>query len=86
MKIRMPLIAACVLVVGAGMPHRLHADEASSHGEPPPHQKMQDDANASAQAGTDMSYGGESDTHGESGGATHQRCVVREQCDIYFGQ
>jgi hypothetical protein len=86
MKIRMPLIAACVLVVGAGLPHCLHADEASSRGEPPPHQKMQADADASAQADTDMSYGGNADTHSESGGAANPGCVVRSQCDIYFGQ
>ena len=74
------------MVVGAGLPNRLHADEVSLHGEPPPHQKMQDDANASAQADTDMSYGGSSETHGESGGAANPHCVVRAQCDIYFGQ
>lgn len=74
MKIRMPLIAACVLVVGAGVPHRLHANEASPAGQPPPHQKMQDDANASAQADTDMSYGGtSSDMHSESGSTKRQR-------------
>lgn len=86
MKIRMLLIAACVLVVGAGMPQRLHANEAPQSTEPPAHQKMQDDANASAQAGTGMSYGGTSDTRGESGGSTNQRCWPRARCDIFFGQ
>lgn len=81
-----PLIAACVLVVGAGMPHRLHANEMSASVRPPPHQKMEDDANASAQAATDMSYGGTSDTHSESGSRTNRSCGPRGQCDIYFGQ
>ncbi|PXW25410.1 hypothetical protein [Paraburkholderia caballeronis] len=85
MKIRLPLIVACVLVVGTAMPRSVHADDAQPS-RPPPHQKMQDDANASAQASTDMSYGGAADTRSVSGNAANQRCLPRARCDIFFGQ
>jgi hypothetical protein len=89
MKIRIPLIAACLLVAGVAVPQTLRADEAAEPAEASPHRQMQNDANASAQAATDMSYGGMRDTRSESGdprGATDSRCWPRARCDIFFGQ
>jgi hypothetical protein len=48
---------------------------------------MQNNANASAQATTDMSYGGGTDTRTSSGAPkAHMRnCTVDPQCNIFFG-
>lgn len=86
MRIRMPLITACVLVLGAGMPRTAHTEDAPSHTQPSSHQRMQDDANASAQASTDMSYGGAPDTRSASGKAASPPCGPGLRCDVYFGQ
>ena len=87
MKIRMPLIAACLLVLGVGVPRSVHADDTRPHTPlSSSHQKMQDDANASAQAETDMSYGGTPDTRGASGNAAKRSCGPGLRCDLYFGQ
>lgn len=49
---------------------------------------MQNNANASAQATTDMSYGGAMDTRSSSGTTMMQHsrnCSTGPQCNIYFG-
>lgn len=56
---------------------------------------MQNNANASAQATTDMEYGGSTDTRTSSGRAMpmpmpvqmphSQRCSTGPNCDIFFG-
>ncbi|MEI6001434.1 hypothetical protein H3V53_31035 [Paraburkholderia bengalensis] len=48
---------------------------------------MQNNANASAQATTDMSYGGTMDTRTSSGKTMqHARdCATGLQCNVYFG-
>ncbi|WP_310633930.1 hypothetical protein [Paraburkholderia sp.] len=50
------------------------------------HRALIDDANASAQAATDMSYGGTTDTRSAAGQRTVKPCWPRSQCDIFFGQ
>ena len=51
-----------------------------------PKATMFDNANASAQATTDMSYGGTSDIQSASGTMQHWRkCSTGPQCNIYFG-
>jgi hypothetical protein len=48
---------------------------------------MQNNANASAQATTDMSYGGAMDTRTASGRTMQstRNCSTDSQCNIYFG-
>jgi hypothetical protein len=85
MKIRLALIAACVGVVAAGAPATAQTkDEPVSQQNA--HQMMTDDADASAQANTDMSYGGTPDTGSASGHRTGKVCWPRPQCDVFFGQ
>lgn len=68
MKIRLALIALCVAAVAGGAPGSALARSKNEPVVPPEgRQAMSQDANASAQADTDMSYGGTADTHGMSG-------------------
>ena len=48
---------------------------------------MQNNANASAQATTDMSYGGAMDTRTSSGRTmpSTRNCSTGTQCNVYFG-
>jgi len=70
------LFAAAGVAVGAEMPQSQATPKAT----------MQDNANASAQAATDMSYGGTSDDRSASGATLHSRqCSTGPQCNIYFG-
>lgn len=86
MKIRLAIFAVCVSVVAAGTPRTsLARDEAV----PPEsaHRTLLDDANASAQAATDMSYGGTADTRSAAGQRTGGKpCLPRSQWDLFFGQ
>ncbi|NIE65706.1 hypothetical protein [Burkholderia sp. Ax-1719] len=85
MKIRLAFIAAFVTVATATAPGTAQAkDEPISQERA--HQSMTNDANASAQAGTDMSYGGVPDTGSASGHRIGKSCWPRSDCDIYFGQ
>ncbi|SDD00881.1 hypothetical protein [Paraburkholderia lycopersici] len=85
MTIRLALIAACVAALAAAAPGTARAkDEPVSQDSA--HQTMTNDANASAQASTDMSYGGVPDTRGASGHRTGKTCWPRSECDIFFGQ
>jgi hypothetical protein len=85
MKIRLALIAGCVAALAAGA-----SATAQSKDEPVSqqraHQTMTDNADASAQAETDMSYGGMPDTHSVAGHRTGNACRPHSQCDIFFGQ
>jgi hypothetical protein len=85
MKIRLAFIAAIVTVAAATAP-----GTAQSQNEPisqeRAHQTMTNDANATAQASTDMSYGGMPDTRSTSGSRSSRPCWHRSDCDIYFGQ
>lgn len=84
MTIRLALIAACVAAVTAAAPGTARAtDEPVSQERA--HQTMTDDANASAQASTDMSYGGVQDTGSASGHRTGKMCWTRPDCDVFFG-
>lgn len=86
MKIRLALMAACVAAAAGGLPGTVHP-------KPPPpaqqqgQQSMLNDADASAQAGTDMSYGGVSDTSSQSGARMHtgKMCWPRPQCAVPAG-
>lgn len=85
MKIRLALIVGCVAVLAAGAPATAQSkDEPVSQQRA--HQTMTDDADASAQASTDMSYGGMPDTHSVSGHRTGKACWPRSECDVFFGQ
>lgn len=84
MKIRLALIAACVAAVAGAPATAQTKDEPVSQQRA--HQMMTDDADASAQANTDMSYGGMPDTGGASGHRTVKMCWPRPQCDVFFGQ
>ena len=85
MKIRLALIAGCVAVLAAGAPATAQSrDEPVSQQNA--HQTMTDDADASAQASTDMSYGGMPDTRSAAGHRTGKACWPRSECDIFFGQ
>ncbi|WP_322104208.1 hypothetical protein [Paraburkholderia sp. J41] len=89
MKTRLAWIAACVTAVAAGMPATARAsDDAPAQQGTQPHsqQRMTDAANASAQATTDISYGGTVDSHGASGYRAGKPCTPRAQCDVFFGQ
>ncbi|QGZ56953.1 hypothetical protein [Paraburkholderia acidiphila] len=82
MTLRLALIALCVAAVAAVAPGTARAKD-----EPVPqeraHQTMTDDADASAQASTDMSYGGTPDTSSASGHRTGKMCWPRPDCDIF---
>jgi hypothetical protein len=85
MKIRLALIAVCVGAVAAGAPATAQTkDEPVSQQRA--HQMMTDDADASAQANTDMSYGGMPDTRSASGLRSSKTCWPRPECDVFFGQ
>ncbi|MEM5404066.1 MULTISPECIES: hypothetical protein [Paraburkholderia] len=84
MTLRLALIAACVAAVAAATPGTARAkDEPVSQERA--HQTMTDDADASAQASTDMSYGGTPDTHSASGHRTGKMCWPRPDCDVFSG-
>lgn len=82
MRLRLALIATCAAAVAAVAPGTaLAKDEPVSQERA--HQTMTDDADASAQAGTDMSYGGTPDTHSASGHRTGKMCWPRPDCDVF---
>ncbi|MCP3710290.1 hypothetical protein M3I54_25545 [Paraburkholderia sp. CNPSo 3274] len=84
MTLRLALIATCVAAVAAVAPGTARAkDEPVSQQRA--HQTMTDDADASAQASTDMSYGGTPDTRSASGHRTGKMCWPRPDCDVFFG-
>ena len=87
MKIRLALIAACVAAAAAGLPGTVHP-KPPTPAQQQAHESMVDDANASAQAGTDMSYGGVSDTSSQSGGRTRtgKMCWPRPDCAVPAGR
>lgn len=89
MRTRLAWIVACVSAVAAGVPATAHAsdDAVTQQGaQPRAQQRMTDAANASAQATTDISYGGTLGTHGASGYRIGKPCSPRAQCDVFFGQ
>lgn len=85
MRIRLALAAVCLAAVAGGVPGTAHPkDEPMTQQRA--HQSMTTDADASAQAVTDMSYGGEPDTQSMSGVAhVGKMCWPRSQCDVFFG-
>jgi hypothetical protein len=85
MKTRLALIAVCVSVVAIAAPGTARAKDPPVTQERA-HQMMTDDADASAQASTDMSYGGAPDTGSASGShRTGKMCWPRPDCDVFFG-
>ncbi|WP_109481728.1 hypothetical protein [Paraburkholderia sp. C35] len=86
MKILMALSAAGALLIA--MPVATMADDIAQSNDPSK-AAMQNNANSSAQATTDVSYGGAMDTRTSSGTAMqmpHTRnCSTGPQCNIYFG-
>ncbi|QGZ63152.1 hypothetical protein [Paraburkholderia acidisoli] len=88
MKTRLAWIAAGITIVAVCIPAMALAsdDAATQAAQPRAQQRMTDAANASAQATTDMSYGGTSDSRGASGYRVGKPCTPRAQCDIFFGQ
>ena len=85
MTLRLALIATCVAAIAAVAPGTARAtDDPVSQDRA--HQRMTSDADASAQASTDMSYGGTPDTRGASGHRTGKVCWPRPECDVFFGQ
>ncbi|MBB2925841.1 hypothetical protein [Paraburkholderia silvatlantica] len=85
MTFRLALIATCVAAVAAVAPGTARAaDDPVSQQRA--HQTMTDDADASAQAATDMSYGGTPDTRSASGHRAGKTCWPRPDCDVFFGQ
>ena len=84
MRTRLAMIAICVAAVAAAAPGTARAkDEPVS--DQSAQQTMTNDADASAQASTDMSYGGVPETHGASGHRTGKMCWPRPDCDVFFG-
>jgi hypothetical protein len=84
MKTRLALIGLCVVAVAAAVPRTARATDDPATQERA-HQTMTNDADASAQASTDMSYGGVPETHGASGHRTGKMCWPRPDCDVFFG-
>lgn len=86
MKIRLAILAVCVSAMAAGTPGTSLARDETAPPESG-HRALLDDANASAQAATDMSYGGTADTRSAAGQRTSSKpCLPRSQCDLFFGQ
>lgn len=68
MKIRLALIALCLAAVAGGTPGTVQARSKTGPDlQQEGRQTMTQDADMSAQATTDMSYGGAADAHGMSG-------------------
>ena len=84
MKIMMALSVAGALLMA--MPVATMADDVAQSSDASK-ATMQNNANASAQATTDMSYGGAMDTRTSSGvPMMHARkCATGPECNIYFG-
>ncbi len=82
MNTRLALTALCVAALASGTP-----DTAHSRGkwapQPQARQAMTNDADASAQSSTDMSYGGTAETHSVSGPSrTGKVCWPQSKCPI----
>lgn len=93
MKIRLALIALCLAAVTGGAPGTAHSRSKSETAlQQHDRQAMTRDADMSAQATTDMSYGGTTEMHGMSGtrvSATRTRmgkiCWPRTTCEVPAG-
>jgi hypothetical protein len=85
MRIRLAFFAAIVTVAAAVAPGTARAQERPVSQEQA-RQTMTNDANATAQASTDMSYGGLADTRSASGQRIGKPCLPHSECDVYFGQ
>jgi hypothetical protein len=90
MKIRSALIALCLAAVAGGAPGTAHSrSKTAPVVQDQSRETMTQDANVSAQATTDISYGGTADTHGMSGTRisvtrtrTGKACWPHPSCDI----
>ena len=70
--------AGAVLVVSAGC---TSVQETQQSVQPSARATMVENANASAQSSTDMSYGGVPDTRSATGGTRSPTCATRLKCD-----
>jgi hypothetical protein len=88
MKIRLVLIALCLASLAGGAPGSALARAKNVPVmQPQGREAMTQNANASAQAETDMSYGGAADTNGMTGVSvpryrTGKMCWPRPTCEI----
>jgi hypothetical protein len=74
-------VSAAILLVSAGI---TNAQDIQPHEQPSARATLQDDANASAQSGTDMSYGGIVATRSEAGApARPTQCTYARQCNLF---
>jgi hypothetical protein len=74
-------VSATILLVSASI---TNAQDMQPRGQPSARSTLQDDANASAQSGTDMSYGGIVATRSEAGAPPHQtQCNYARQCNLF---
>ncbi|RQH09141.1 hypothetical protein [Paraburkholderia dinghuensis] len=93
MKIRLALIALCIAAVAGGAPGTAHSrSKTEPVAEEQARQAMTQNADMSAQATTDMSYGGAADTHGMSGTRvsttrthTGKFCWPNSTCEVPAG-
>jgi hypothetical protein len=58
------------------------AQETQQSAQPSARAKMAENANASAQSSTDVSYGGVPDTRSASGRMRSTTCATPDQCDL----
>jgi hypothetical protein len=75
--------AGAILLVSAGC---TSVQEAQQSGQPSARATMVENANASAQSSTDVSYGGVPDTRTATGGTrspSSPTCVTRLRCDLF---
>ncbi|TKC87772.1 hypothetical protein FAZ69_15935 [Trinickia terrae] len=80
-----PLSAALLLAaagaVSAAETQPQPQDQQQSQGQA----TMMQNADTSAQTGSDTSFGGVGDTRSASGGVKSRGCTPKSQCDIFFG-
>lgn len=79
------LIFAAGVACLVAMAGTVHAQGASQQATPSVQPAMQQNAEASAQAGADTSYGGVSSTRSTAGKMSPATCTPRPQCDVFFG-
>lgn len=72
--------AGAILMVAANI---TSAQETQQRAQPSARATMQDNANASAQASTDMSYGGIEATRSAAGDRRSNTCATGARCDLF---
>lgn len=75
--------AGAVLLVSASLTSAQQPQQQQQNVQPSARQAMVENANASAQSNTDMSYGGVPDTQSSIGAIRPDLCPASPRCNLY---